>query len=175
VRVPVRTLGNGLLGALCGGALALVLALAVPVTFGARPLVVLTGSMEPALDTGDVVITKAIPPGEARVGDIVTFRDPHRGGRLVTHRVRDVSARGSRIGFVTRGDANNASDRWEVGARDEVSRSVVRIPELGHVLSLLHRPAGVVALVFVPLLALLVLELLGIWRPRREEAEGEAA
>lgn len=71
----------------------LLLALTLPRLFGMPVLVVLSGSMEPALATGDVVIESRISPLDAKVGDIVTFRDPERPERLITHRVRSVRAR----------------------------------------------------------------------------------
>ena len=61
------------------------LAIAVPLAFGARPYTVLTGSMEPTISPGDVVIDERISPLEARVGDVVTFRDPEdQSGRSPT-------------------------------------------------------------------------------------------
>ena len=50
--------------------------LALPAATGHQSLTVLTGSMEPSLDTGSVVIDEVIAPTEARIGDIVTFTDP---------------------------------------------------------------------------------------------------
>ena len=36
----------------------------------------MSGSMQPAIHTGDVVVDESIAPAEARVGDVVTFKDP---------------------------------------------------------------------------------------------------
>ena len=58
-----------------------------------RPLLhVRSGSMSPAIETGDVVVTEPLSPLSARVGDIVTFRDPEGGGKLFSHRVQAVTA-----------------------------------------------------------------------------------
>ena len=43
---------------------------------GSRRFAVLSGSMEPTIATGDVVVVDKIAPLEARVGDVVTFRSP---------------------------------------------------------------------------------------------------
>ena len=90
----MRAAGRGLkLGAswFVGGlAVALVLALTVPLAFSARPLTVLSGSMEPALKTGDVIVVQRKAPMGVRPGDIVTFREPG-GRRLITHRVQRMS------------------------------------------------------------------------------------
>ena len=82
-----------------GFAIGIGLALAVPLAFHARPLVVLSGSMEPALGTGDVSVVRTIAPLDARPGDVVTFRDPDDADRLITHRVREMHARGIRRGL----------------------------------------------------------------------------
>ena len=160
-----------------GFAVGIALALAVPFAFDARPLTVLSGSMEPVLDTGDVVIVQRIAPLDARPGDIVTFRDPENPNRLVTHRVRTLRVQDDRVRFVTRGDANNVSERWQVGKGGEISRVLYRVPDLGHALMFL-RSTGLFALLFgLALAALLVLEVVAIWRSddEKEEESGEPA
>ncbi len=80
---------------------------AVPAAvLGWEPVVVTSGSMAPGIRPGDVVLTGG-DPAEIRAGDVVTFEDPRRAGRLVTHRVESVLADGR---FVTRGDANAVAD-----------------------------------------------------------------
>lgn len=173
-RTLPRVVGILLARTLAGALLALVLVLVVPYAVGGRPLVVLSGSMEPTLHVGDVVLAKRIAPLDARIGDIVTFHDPQRSGQLVTHRVRGISVQGAEVSFVTKGDANNATERWRVRTGDEIGRSVLRVPKIGYALSLLHTPTGLVGLVLLPLLALLVLELLAIWKPDRPVVDDAA-
>ena len=151
--------------AVAGFVFGIALALALPLLFDARPLTVLSGSMEPALGTGDVTVVQRIGPLEARPGDIVTFRDPANQDRLVTHRVRSMRVRGGSVAFVTRGDANNVSERWAVSTTGEISRVVYRIPELGRVLVLARTNSLPMLLFGLALAALLVLELMAIWRP----------
>ena len=155
----------------CAGFIAgIALALLVPLAFDARPLTVLSGSMEPALGTGDVTVVERIAPLDARPGDVVTFLDPVHKGRLITHRVKRMEVRGEHVAFVTRGDANNVSERWQVGASGEISRVVYRIPELGHVL-LFARTNRLLPLAFALALGLLLLlELASIWQPKKERA-----
>ena len=151
--------------AVAGFVLGIALAMALPLLFDARPLTVLSGSMEPALGTGDVTVVQRIGPLEARPGDIVTFRDPANQNRLVTHRVRSMRVRGGSVAFVTRGDANNVSERWAVSTSGEISRVAYRIPELGRVLVLARTNSLPMLLFGLALAALLVLELMAIWRP----------
>jgi signal peptidase len=156
---------------LTGLAVGVALALVVPLAFDARPLAVLSGSMEPALGTGDVSVVRSIAPLEARPGDIVTFRDPSDPERLITHRVRTMRAQGDKVTFVTRGDANNVSERWRVPADGEIGRLVYRIPELGWALMFARSKGLFVVLLGGALALLLVLELVSIWRPEEDGDE----
>jgi signal peptidase I len=167
----VRTAVRFPVFAALGFVLGIALALAAPLAFDARPLVVLSGSMEPTLGTGDVTVVQRIAPLEARPGDIVTFRDPANQNRLVTHRVRAMRVRGDSVTFVTRGDANNVSERWAVSASGEISRVVYRIPELGRLLVLARTNRLPMLLFGLALAALLALELMTIWRPAEPREE----
>lgn len=152
---------------------ALALLVAVPLVFGARPFTVLTGSMEPAIGAGDVVIEERISPLEAELGDVVTFKDPEDQSRLITHRVRSVRRDGSHLWFVTQGDANTGSERWRIEAGGELGRVLYAIPWVGHLAVLTQTRTGLLLVLFVPLLLLAVDELVRIWRPRGERAVGD--
>jgi signal peptidase len=169
-----RQVANGLGWAIVAAAVALVLAVVGPLAFGARPHTVLTGSMEPAIAAGDVVIDERVDPASAQVGDVVTFRDPEDQSRLITHRVRGIRRAGSHFWFVTQGDANNTTERWRVAAGGELGRVAYVVPWVGHVAVLAHTPLGLSLFVIVPLLLLALEELVRIWRPRGREAIGEA-
>ncbi len=154
-----------------GFAIGIGLALALPLAFDARPLVVLSGSMEPALGTGDVSVVRTIAPLDARPGDVVTFRDPDDSERLITHRVREMHVQGGAVVFRTRGDANTASERWQVASKEEIGRVVYRIPKLGWAL-MYARSKGLFVLMLGGALALLVvLELTSIWRTEEDDGD----
>ena len=154
-----------------GFAVGIALALAVPLALDARPLVVLSGSMEPALHTGDVSVVGSIAPLDARPGDIVTFRDPDNADRLITHRVRAMHVQGDAVVFRTRGDANNVSEHWRVQASGEIGRVIYSIPKLGWVLSYARSKGVFVLLLGGALALLLVLELTAIWRPEEGDPD----
>jgi signal peptidase len=167
----LRALLRFLAMTVAGFAVGIALALAAPLAFDARPLVVLSGSMEPALGTGDVSVVRSIAPLDARPGDIVTFRDPDNAERLITHRVRAMRVQGDAVVFRTRGDANNVSEHWCVPATGEIGRVMYRIPKLGWVLSYARSKGLFVLLLGGALALLLVFELTAIWRP--EEGDGD--
>ncbi len=150
-------------------------AVGAPVMVGLRPLVVLSGSMEPALHVGDVNVMRRIDPSDARTGEIVTFENP-ANRRVTTHRVRSVR-RGAHGGydFMTKGDANNAVERWTLPANGRLGRTVYRVPAVGRAMLWIRTPAGWSAFVVLPLLVLGVQEVKRIWRPRAGKADGPLA
>lgn len=165
-RSSLRRLAGVAGWAMVAGGVALALAIAGPLAFGDRPHTVLTGSMEPAISPGDVVIDEQIQPTAARVGDVVTFRDPEEKGRYLTHRVVGLRREGSHLWFVTQGDANNTQERWRVAAGGEIGRVLYAVPWVGHVAVVARTPLGWALLVGVPLLLVCAEELVRIWRPR---------
>jgi signal peptidase I len=162
-----RLFGRAVAWASFGFLASLVIAIGLCSLVGFRALTVLSGSMEPTIDTGDLVIGRWIAPAEARVGDVVTFREPG-SRRLITHRVRSVRVVKGRVRVVTRGDANNASERWSVPADGRISRVGYRLPKAGYVKAWLGSRYGRLGLITIPALLLGILELARIWRPRRQ-------
>jgi signal peptidase len=106
----------------------LLVASLVPVLFGWRSYVVLSGSMAPALAVGDVVV--AAPAGGAALppGRIAVFADPERPGRTIVHRVERGLPDGA---LITKGDANAAADSTPVAASAVRGAARLRLPLIG--------------------------------------------
>jgi signal peptidase len=155
------------LGLLAGTLLAAV----APQLAGYRSFTVRSGSMTPAIETGDVVVTEPIAPLSARVGDVVTFVDPEGTGKLFSHRVQSVRAVGEDVAFVTRGDANTSTERWRVPVDGSIGKVVYRIPKVGYALAYLDSPPSRLALIAIPALLLLWAALVRIWRPAKPSPE----
>jgi signal peptidase I len=156
-------LAHATLTALCAVGLLVLAALALTKPLGYRVLVDHSDSMAPAIRTGDLLLTKVVPPRKASVGDVVSFHSPD-GGRLLTHRVVERRLQpGGRWAFVTRGDANTGVERWAVEANGRVGRVTVRLPKAGYALGWLGQPAGRFLLVAAGGLALSVLLARRIW------------
>jgi signal peptidase I len=172
VAAPARLARGGLtflLWLVIGLSLCLTAVVASPSVFGYRTLTVISGSMEPTLGTGSVVIDEVISPLEARPGDILTFNDPHRK-RLLTHRLRNMRVEGGTAYMVTQGDANDAPERWSVPLRGEVGRVAYHVPKLGYARDLISRREVRLGLLGAVLL-LGALLLVDVWRPKREQAQ----
>lgn len=168
----LRVLAAGAGGVCKGVALGAALAVCLPYALHGRAFVVMSGSMEPAVHTGDVVIVQRIAAATARVGDVITFRDPDGTGRLITHRVRSVQRRGGSVDVVTKGDAANGVQRWSAPADGSLGRVRFRLWKLGYALGLVRGRAFHLLLVIAPAVALAALALGRIWRGRSTRPVG---
>jgi signal peptidase len=148
-----------------GFALVVVLAVTVPNAFGLRDLTVLSGSMEPTIHTGDIVVERRISPLDVRLGDIVSFKDPEDPSILITHRVQSMVVHNGVVSFVTKGDANTGVERWTVSADGTIGKVEYHVWHLGYLLFWMRGPLGRVLLVVVPAVLLGAYELVRIWRP----------
>ena len=138
------------LGAVLGG-LCLAWAGAV-LLLGLTPLVVLSGSMEPAIGTGDLAVARTVPVTEVREGDVVSVQAD--GGVRVTHRVVSAAPLGDGSSeLVLRGDANAAPDGQSYRVA-EVERVWFHVPHLGRVVSAASGPGGTLLAVGFVLAAL---------------------
>ncbi|MDX6603950.1 MAG: signal peptidase [Solirubrobacterales bacterium] len=142
------------------------LAAAGPLALGDRSFTMRSGSMTPAIEAGDVVVTEPLPPLSVEVGDIVTFRDPEGSGRLYSHRVQSIRRAGNDVRFVTRGDANTATEHWSVPADGTVGKVLYRIPKIGYALVWTGTIPFRIVLIAIPALLLCGGALARIWRPR---------
>ncbi len=150
-----------------GAVVGVVAALTVPALFGVRSFTVMSESMDPTIAMGDLVVTRSTAPGELAIGDVVTFHDPQRSGRLLTHRVRALRYRDGTAYVTTKGDATNAVEKWTAPMDGSVGRVFTRVPKLGYALVWTRSPLGLAAVVLLPTLLLAGWALVRIWRPAR--------
>ena len=161
----LRIAGGAVVSFLLGAALVFGLLLTVPTLTGNRSLTVLTGSMEPTLEPGSVVVDEVIHPTEASVGDIVTFTDPANPDRQITHRLRSARVEGNTAYMVTKGDANDTVEEWDVPVDGEIGRVIYSVPKLGYVRALVGTRQGYIVLT-VALMLLGAWVLVDLWRPK---------
>jgi signal peptidase len=168
VRLAALFVGWIILGTFGG----LLLAVGIPNLFHAKSLTVMSGSMEPTIGTGDVVVAQQIPPMDARVGDIVTFRDPLQHDRLITHRVREIHVLQDKVLFVTKGDANTNTEHWVVPVDGTIGRVAFHVPRLGYFMVWIRSTFGLLLLIVAPTLVLGASELWNLWRPHGAHEPG---
>lgn len=129
---------------------------------GFTPLKVLSGSMEPSIKTGDLIVVKAIPDSNIEEGDIITFKT--NPDTFVTHRVVEVFDQDENSVFKTKGDANNVEDKELVKGQDVLGRYVFRLPAFGYISDFISTPKGFMLLFLLPMLILLGKEIINFSR-----------
>lgn len=111
-----------------------------------KPYIVQSGSMEPTIMTGDIIIVS--PQAKYYRNQVITFKDS--GERVVTHRIVG-DGRNEDGPFVTKGDANQTTDEEEVTPVQIIGKVIFTLPKLGYVVAYSRTPAGLVLLVIVPM------------------------
>ncbi|MBP9836329.1 MAG: signal peptidase I [Candidatus Pacebacteria bacterium] len=126
--------------------------------------IVKSGSMEPAIMTGAVVVVQAAPV--YGVGDVITFSS-RDSDVPTTHRIIGTEMSEGKEYFVTKGDANEERDANLVSVRDILGKVMVDVPYLGFVLDFARQPAGFALLIGLPALLIIIDELDNIGREVR--------
>lgn len=141
----------------------------LPAVVGYTPRVIMSGSMEPKIIPGDVIITRTVPPGTLNQGQVITVKDPDRPGRTRTHRLmrRDSGGR-----LVLRGDANQQEDSSHVAASRVLGVGVLRVPYVGQPLYWLAERNWAALLALVVSGSWCLLTVLPIPRPSRDGEAG---
>ena len=142
-----------------------------PHVLGYRTMTMLTASMSPVIDPGDVTIVTPLAVSDVTEGMVITYHIPIGEHQLITHRVVSVEhgADGS-VTVQTKGDNNEAVDPWTATLAGDTAYQVrAVIPEIGHVIHALRTPAVASTLVYGAPVLVAGWLLLAIWRPRKEE------
>lgn len=150
-----------------------ILLFVLPRLFNWEIQVVLSGSMEPALPVGSVILVRPVDPQAVSVGDIVTYR-PQGATDFVTHRVVEVNREGSDLSFRTQGDANKAPDPAAVAPDAVEGRVWTSIPYLGYAARYARNLWGLLFLVGVPGALIISGELWNIVKAVRRERRNRA-
>lgn len=124
------------------------------------PMKVLTGSMEPKIKVGDMIVAKKVDGSIIKEGDIITYKMGSK--TYVTHRVVEVFKNGDNISFRTKGDANNIEDSDLVQQENLVGRLVFRIPKFGYLIDFITRPIGFLLLFILPTIVFLGKEIISL-------------
>jgi len=175
-----RTMGRvapWLVRGIMGLALLAFLFLAVgPHVLGYRTMTMLTSSMSPTIDPGDVTVVTPIAISEVTEGMVITYHKPVEDHSVVTHRVVSVATGpdGS-VQVQTKGDANRAIDPWAATLEGDTAYQLrAVIPGLGHVIQALRAPVVAQLLLYGAPALLAGWLLLTIWRPASDDEAARA-
>lgn len=145
-----------------------------PRILGYQTSTMLTGSMAPLINPGDVVVTVPTPVSSLKTGDIITYKIPVEDRRVETHRIVKLTRNGNGSTTLrTKGDANNGADPWEATIQgDTVDVQAATVPYLGTVIRTLRQPAVLMALTYAVPGVLVLILLVRIWRKGPDALNG---
>lgn len=129
----------------------------IPDVLGYKPMIVLSGSMETRIYTGDLVFVKMIDIDSLRENDIIAFRN--ETDTVTTHRIIEIIEENGEKLFRTKGDNNSAEDANLVKEGEIEGIYVFKISGLGNFLMFLQEPTGLA----VSLLIILVVGFMWLY------------
>ena len=145
--------------------LVLILVLLTTVRFENRffMFIVESGSMEPAIQTGSIVVS--IPEIEYKNNDIISFISPSSENEIstiITHRIYDSILLENETYFITKGDANNIEDAHPITLKNILGKVHYAIPYLGYLVKFAKSPIGFIFTILLPTIVIIIKELISL-------------
>ncbi|MBC8571218.1 signal peptidase I [Zongyangia hominis] len=140
----------------------------IPGIFGIKPVIVLSGSMAPEFDTNSLIFVKQTDTAALKAGDIICYLSD---GAAITHRIEEVVTQDGQTRYITKGDANNTSDRLAVSPQQVEGVYIGHIAGLGGFAMFMQSTTGMILFIVLPILLYLAWD---IFR-RTQESKREKA
>ena len=125
---------------------------------GYHSYLVQSGSMEPNIFIGDVVITNK--QNIYHVNDAITFNSPE-ANRIVTHRIVEIKEESGNQ-YITKGDANWEEDEAQIATSNIIGKVIFVIPKLGFLINFSQSTLGLIILILIPAAGLIFDEIIKI-------------
>ena len=148
-----------------------------PSIFGYNLYYIVTESMEPDLEVGDIILSKEVTDcSTLQIGDVITYQGEvgSYANKLITHQIIDIDASNpNNIIFTTKG-TNPMSTVDPLIEQDQiVSKMVFEIPLLGKLMQLINKPLGFIILIVIPLAICLFGEIKNFIETLKNKEEDE--
>lgn len=123
----------------------------LPLLSQTKIFAVMSGSMEPALPLGSLVIV--MPADNYLTGDIISFSPDNNPRHIITHRI---AAKLYPEGiyrppvYLTAGDANQKFDQGQIKDGQIIGKLLIFFPYLGYLADFLKKPIGFILFVIIP-------------------------
>ena len=114
--------------------------------FGYKAFVISSGSMEPTLNIGDIVIIKETKQEQISKGNIITFR---KDGYNITHRINDIIEKDGEKYYQTKGDKNTTNDADLVKYEEIEGVYVFKIDKIGSIITYAQNTTTIIIIVCV--------------------------
>lgn len=129
----------------------------VPDFMGYKPFIVLSGSMEPGIMTGDMVFVKETNTANLQKGDVIAYKS---GTSVITHRILEVKTENGETSYITQGDANDSPDQTAVKPSDVEGAYIGRIPGAGKAAMFMQTTTGMILFVVCPLVLFILYDII---------------
>ncbi|MCX6792164.1 MAG: signal peptidase I [Candidatus Gottesmanbacteria bacterium] len=132
---------------------------------GIKLYTVQSGSMEPSIHTGSIVISK--PSDNYQKGDVITFkaekdRTIKNPKSTTTHRIFEVKTVDGKEEYITKGDANNGPDMAPTGRDLILGKEIISVPLLGYPVAFAKTQEGLIFMIIIPATLIVYSELMNI-------------
>ena len=142
---------------------------------GIRIFNIVTESMVPEYQVGDILISKSIDPSKIEIGDDVVYMGEVGSfqGKIITHRVIDIEKDGDNYKFHTKGIANEYEDPAVVTADQIYGTIIYKTHILSFISKIINNLYGFYFLIFIPLAVLIIVKIVKIHREKYEEDDDD--
>lgn len=123
--------------------------------------IVTSGSMEPLVKSGSLVLTRRVDPLSLKINDIVALTSPYNPKETILHRVYAIKST-SPLRYSTKGDHNSTPDQWDLTESGIKGRLLFSFPYLGKIIAYIQSPFGFILCICLPAIFLVFSELLKI-------------
>lgn len=117
-----------------------------PSWFNTKTFAIISGSMMPEINVGDIVIVKEVKEEELAEGDVISFR---RDSEIITHRIQKIETENNETHYITKGDNNKTKDETPVKYNEIEGRVERIVPNLGRIVIFLKNKTTILALFLV--------------------------
>lgn len=117
---------------------------------------IVSESMEPTLEIDDVVIVQKCDTSQLQKGDIITFQ---QDGRIISHRILDVTKEKEAIKFETKGDNNEIPDPEMVEAGQVYGKVLFKIKKIGKFISYIQNVRGLINIAIFAVIVYILVSL----------------
>mgnify|MGYP000569762393 FL=1 len=133
---------------------------------------IITESMVPKYNVGDMVIAKKIPITELKVNDDIVYLGNKNdfAGKIVTHQIIEIEKKGNELYFHTKGIANMIEDPL-VEENQILGKVIMKGTILSLISKIVNNPYGFYFVIFVPFAILLVMEIIDFIEEKKERKE----
>lgn len=141
---------------------------------GIRIFNIVSESMVPKYEIGDVLIAKSIDPKELKVGDDIAYQGEVGTffGKVVTHQIIDIKEENGELKFTTKGIANEEADP-EISSSQIYGKIVYHVKSLSLISKIINNIYGFYFLIFVPITILIIIKIRDIYVSIKERKEDD--